>query len=96
MIGIRLLRANGRSPTAKPTVRPITTAMLNATANSNRVNRSAAGTPLVCHTVPSDSSTRDGGLMNSGSMNQRAAISQAISSSATAPSRTTPPCRSRN
>ena len=71
-------------------MRPITTAMAKATASSKSVSRSAAGTPLVCHTVPSESSTRDGGLMNSGSMNQRAAISQAIRSSATAPSRTTP------
>jgi len=73
----------------------MTTAMSNAVASSNKVSRSAAGTPLVCHTAPSESSTRDGGLMNSGSMNQRAAISQTISISTTTPSRTTPGCRSR-
>ncbi len=74
-------------PTASPTTRPIATESAKAIASSQNVMRSAAGTPSVSNTLSSESSTRDGGLRNSGSIHQRAAISHSRSAAATIRSR---------
>ena len=52
------LRANGCSPTASPTTSPITTESAKATASSQNVIRSAAGTPRVSNTASSDDEHR--------------------------------------
>src|SRR5260221_13047685 len=76
MIGMKLLRANGLSPTASPIASPITTESAKATESSQNVTRKAAGTPRVSNTAGNEANTRDGGLRNIGSTNQRAATYQ--------------------
>ncbi len=84
---MKLLRANGGSPTASPIASPIATDSAKATASSQKVICSAAGTPRVSNTALSDIRTREGGLRNIGSIHQRAAISHSTNSSAMAASR---------
>src|SRR5215470_17423982 len=87
-MGKKLRRTRGCSPIARPRTSPIATANAKATASSNRVNCSAAGTPRVRKTVSSEATTCDGGLKNNGSTNQRAAISHNARSAAMTKSRT--------
>src|SRR6266545_3566141 len=60
MIGMKLLCANGLSPTASPITSPIATESAKATASSQNVMRKAAGTPRVSNTAGSDANARDG------------------------------------
>src|SRR5438046_4630373 len=73
---MKLLRANGCRPTASPIASPIATERAKATASSQNVTRSAAGSPRVSNSVGNDATTREGGLTNIGSTHQRAATSQ--------------------
>src|SRR3984893_9722519 len=89
MIGLKLWRANGLSPTASQIASPITTESAKATASSQNVTRKAAGTPRVSNTAGNEANTRDGGLRNIGSTHQRAATSQRASRSTTTAMRAT-------
>ena len=86
---MKLLRANGCRPTASPIASPIATERAKATASSQNVTRSAAGSPRVSNSVGNDATTREGGLTNIGSTHQRAATSQKKNRRTTTPARAT-------
>src|SRR2546421_13005373 len=90
MIGIRLRLENRDRPTVSPTTSPTTTEIAKATASSQAVICSAAGTPLVLNRSPSETTIRDGGLRNVGSIHQRAAISQSKNRAAITAGRDSP------
>src|SRR5712692_6563978 len=72
MIGMKLRREKLCRPTASPTTRPIATDSAKATASSNKVICSAAGTPRVPNILPSAATTREGGARKSGSTTHHA------------------------
>src|SRR5712675_3415484 len=90
MIGIRLRLENRERATVSPTTSPATTEIAKATASSQAVIRSAAGTPLVLNRSPSEATIRDGGLRKVGSIHQRAATSQSKNRAAITASRDSP------